>query len=526
MSLREHVLDSLAGPDIPLGYTVREHLLFVSLGKSLALSYVLHDLEGCGLVESLHNEVEHDTVTRTHNLGYRTGTVFDKLLRVSEPYVGTVCKTGYLKKVSKGLGLCVKKNLLNELGAHLGYTVRAELTSAYIIGGNAERLCRLEELVDRAVIHLYVEDARVCIFLKHLILGRHIVSELVELEYRIVQIRELEVRGYNVGIRVICGMLYRCEVIDIVLRGYNYDTSGMLTCSTLDTDESGHHMRELSLRYLYLSLLEVLVYVAPRRLICESTDSARAEHVSLTEELLGVLVDSALYVTREVKVDIGRLVTLKSEEGLKGDIVSVLIHPLAALGTLFVRQVKAGAHRAVCEELAVATLGTSVVRRQGVNLGDTRHRRYEGRAYRATRAYEIAEALGVCNKLNRDHIEHGKSVFDYGIELSLKSLFNELGQGIAVPLVRPLPAAFGKLYVSAGNVGLISALGNGTHVVAHIRYHIRVGDNNLFCDILTEIRELVEHLLSGTQIDGSRLICIRELHTRKKNASVYLVLLV
>ena len=49
--------------------------------------------------------------------------------------------------------------------------------------------------------------------------------------------KELEgkVSRYNATVRVICRVLYRCEVVDIIFLGYNDDTAGMLTCGLLYT---------------------------------------------------------------------------------------------------------------------------------------------------------------------------------------------------------------------------------------------------------------------------------------------------
>ena len=69
------------------------------------------------------------------------------------------------------------------------------------------------------------------------------------------------------------------------------------------------------------------------------------------------------------------------------------------------------------------------MRGQGVYLRDTRHRGNEGGAYRAARSYLIAKAFGIGNELNRDHIKHGKAVFDNGVQLSREALGNDLRHG-------------------------------------------------------------------------------------------------
>ena len=51
----------------------------------------------------------HDTVTGTDYLIDGAGAVFNKLLRVAKPYVGTVCESGDLKKIGKVFRLRFKK---------------------------------------------------------------------------------------------------------------------------------------------------------------------------------------------------------------------------------------------------------------------------------------------------------------------------------------------------------------------------------------------------------------------------------
>ena len=93
----------------------------------------------------------------------------------------------------------------------------------------------------------------------------------------------------------------------------------------------------------------------------------------LTKQFFGVSVYLSLYLAREVKVNIRRLIAVKSEERFKRYIVTVTDHIYIAVRTLFRRQVKARAVRAVKDKFVVSALGSSVMRRQGVYLGDTSH---------------------------------------------------------------------------------------------------------------------------------------------------------
>ena len=82
-----------------------------------------------------------------------------------------------------------------------------------------------------------------------------------------------------------------------------------------------------------------------------------------------------LVFTREIEVDIGGLVAVESEECFKRDIVPVADHRRAALRTVFGREVKARTNGTVCKKLAVLALGADVMRRQRVDLRNSRSMR-------------------------------------------------------------------------------------------------------------------------------------------------------
>lgn len=41
-------------------------------------------------------------------------------------------------------------------------------------------------------------------------------------------------RGQNFGLRIVCRVLYRCEVVYVIVTGYNDHAARMLTGSSLD----------------------------------------------------------------------------------------------------------------------------------------------------------------------------------------------------------------------------------------------------------------------------------------------------
>ena len=89
-----------------------------------------------------------------------------------------------------------------------------------------------------------------------------------------------------------------------------------------------------------------------------------------------------------------------------------------------------------------------------------------------------------------------------------------------------LPAGALKFLFSSRKVGLISALGNGSDLLAHIGDFVRICDYHLTGNFLAEIGEFFQHLICCTKVNRLFLIRILKLHACKKNAAVDLILLI
>ena len=92
MGLREHVLDLLAGIDVPLRDTVIEHVLTPLVLEALVLSGELHDGEGLTRVHALMHEVDHDIISTADRLLQRGRAVLDEVLGVVEVDIGTMAE--------------------------------------------------------------------------------------------------------------------------------------------------------------------------------------------------------------------------------------------------------------------------------------------------------------------------------------------------------------------------------------------------------------------------------------------------
>ena len=115
-----------------------------------------------------------------------------------------------------------------------------------------------------------------------------------------------------------------------MLTGSFFD-SGTADCKTV-------HFRIIQGDSIFLA---VFFHIAVSSFICKNRDSSRLENVFDAEKLLRIAVGVKLVFIREVKVDIRSFIAVKAKKSLKRNIMSVTEHISSAVGTVFLRQVKA-----------------------------------------------------------------------------------------------------------------------------------------------------------------------------------------
>ena len=140
MGLGEHVLDPLAGPDVPVGNIMLLHLLLPFLPAcalflcDLSLSDILHDLECMRALDSHLYKIGHDIISCTDRCRYGRGSFLDEDFGISLPYVCSVRESRYPYKIGKCLGSGIYEHLHGKLRAKLGYSETPQRCSAHIIG--------------------------------------------------------------------------------------------------------------------------------------------------------------------------------------------------------------------------------------------------------------------------------------------------------------------------------------------------------------------------------------------------------
>ncbi len=179
-------------------------------------------------------------------------------------------------------------------------------------------------------------------------------------------------------------------------------------------------------RFAGASLFIVIFHIAEGRLIRQRTDGSCPEGLSCTENNLRIFVGLTLVITGEVQVDIRLLVSLKSQEGLKGNIKSLLLSAFCRTPGSPCPAYRSPPSRISFHILRVKVTvmagGTDIVRPQRIYLRNSRHGSNEGGTYRTTGTYQIAVIVGFPHQLLGNDVHHRESVGDDGIQFPLQPL--------------------------------------------------------------------------------------------------------
>ena len=186
--------------------------------------------------------------------------------------------------------------------------------------------------------------------------------------------------GDGIGIIGVRRVLHRAEILHILVVRDHHQAAGVLAGGAADANAAQGQAVFLRPAGHDAVLLQILLHEAVGRLFRQSTDGACPEHLGLTEHFNGVAVGPGLVFAGEVQVDIRHLAAAEAQEGLKGNVKSVLHVFGAADGTDLIRHIRAAAVAAVQNEFAVFTLGAAVVGRQGVDLRNAGHIGHQRRA--------------------------------------------------------------------------------------------------------------------------------------------------
>ena len=163
-------------------------------------------------------------------------------------------------------------------------------------------------------------------------------------------------------------MLYRREVVHLVIIRHNDHSARVLRRGALYSGAADGKTLHLGVVEFDPTLLAVLLHKAVCGLVLYCGNGACLEYMVLAEEFFCIAMYLTLDFTREVQVDIRRLIALESEERFERDIMAVAYHINSAVRAVLLGEVKSGADGTVRYELVVTALGAAVMRRQRIYL--------------------------------------------------------------------------------------------------------------------------------------------------------------
>ena len=113
MGFREHVLNLLTGPDIPVRYIVIDHILlpfrpFVTFSFCHnSLPDILHNLKRFLGIQSHANQIDHDIIPCTDGGRNRCLLFLNQCLCIAKPYVRTMGQPCNTHQIRKFFWLCI-----------------------------------------------------------------------------------------------------------------------------------------------------------------------------------------------------------------------------------------------------------------------------------------------------------------------------------------------------------------------------------------------------------------------------------
>ena len=188
--------------------------------------------------------------------------------------------------------------------------------------------------------------------------------------------------------------------------------------------------------------------------------------------------------------------------------MSVPIHFRTAFRTVFWRKVKAGTNAAVCDKLAMFTLGADVVWCQRVDFGNSCHRCHKRGANRTTGTNLIPMVYAIPNQFLCNDIQHRKTMFDDRGEFAVQSLFYQFRQWVTIDFLCLSIGDSHQIFLGTVNGRRKGTVRERLNVFNLICNGIGVGNNNFVCLFFTKIGEFFQHFFRGTQIQRRLKFCI------------------
>ena len=259
----------------------------------------------------------------------------------------------------------------------------------------------------------------------------------------------IEVRDLVLGVLFVRGILHGAEVRYQFALGKNDHAAGVLAGGPFHAHQLEDDVFLHGGGHLKPGLVQVFHDEAVGRLALQGRDGAGAVDVLDAEKPFRVAVSLALVFTREVKVDIRRLVALVAHEGLEGNVEAEASHSFPAGRAFPVGQVDPDslsyavqgrrpgfALVVVAHEFRLVAFRADVVGRQAVHFRDAAQKRHEARTHAASGSHDITVGQRFLHQHLGQHVKVGVMVLDDGADLALQPHQRDLVRILSVDRVQ------------------------------------------------------------------------------------------
>ena len=322
--------------------------------------------------------------------------------------------------------------------------------------------------------------------------------------------------GCDCGIHIVCRSLNGTKFIDIMVTGYNHQTTGVLPCGSLDTSTSIHQTGNLRIMGSDFPFIKIFFHKTISRFICQGANGTGFEHMPYAEQFFCIGMGCLLIFPRKVQVNIRFFIPFKSKECLEWNIVTILMHECTAFRAVHIRHVtSAGFFHGVRFHQIRIKVGIFAVRAnimgwQRVYLRNPCHVCRKGRTYGTTGTNQIAVSHRFPYQFLRNDIKHRIAVADDGVQFCFQTLLYQWRQRIAINGMRLIHANLPQLLIGTLNFRRECFIWNGLDFFNLVCDKIGVGDDNLSCLFLSQIIKFFQHFICCSEIQGRLVVRIGE----------------
>ena len=495
----------------------RRHLLLVEV--FFTLTDDLHDLERRFVLDPFEDQIVHDVVTSGNDLTHRRRPGTDVVLRVVQPYVCTVRKSGNAHQIGEFIRFRIVQHLPGKRGSELRDRVGAVLEFIVRVL-DIQRFDAVEDTQHLAVCQVDLQRVGTRHILQLTDHGRHIVAEDIQLEQVFIDLMIIKVRGHDIGRGIVGRVLYRTEFIDLVIVRTDDDAARMLTGRTLD---AGAVLRQTVL-FIFVDrdipFLKKLRYIAKGRLFGDRADGPGLKNILFAEDSPDIAMRDGLVFSGEVQVDIRLFVALEPQERRERDRIAVPLHRRAAVRAVHRRHIHAAVvflHIAPDDLLAVRA---QIMRIQRIDFRNARHRRRERRADRPSGTDQITVRQRFVHQHLRADIHDRVAVVDDGVQLDIQTFFDLFGQRVAVLLMRALHTGLAQRILCAldlrrelsGRYRTDTAVDQARDIVGIVHHD--------FLRPRAQIRKFFHHFVGGLHVQALAALRVLKAHAGHDDVAV------